>query len=549
MLDKKLFELNNINNINITKSLIKPKLINKLVNTNDLLFDDIDLKENIYKINKCITLFGKECFNITFKNPTYNLNIINKRKYIIKKLYPMQNYIKRKLIHIQEFENEILWFWNDNSQKLIYDMVYFQWFPILNTNSMFMNIINYYNIFISPSISFLTPLITIIIPLIILRIKGINLNWNIIKTIITLLLNMLSNQSSNILTKLGLNPKLALIISILVSIGMYIQGIYYTIKNSYNSYKIINTLHSRINTINKFIKEINNISIILKRILPFKYNKLPEIDLGELCIFNNKGQILSEYYKFINNKDCLIPYINYIAEIDCYINCCSLLKNDKFHFMKFGKNMKIKKIFHPWIGYDNCIKNNINLEKSALITGSNASGKSTFIKAVLLNTLLGQTFGISCSSSSSIPLFEIIHSYIRIPDKVGSESQFEAEMHRTNKYINLIKHNKKSFIVIDELFTSTNSNEGISMAYAICKNICKYTNTKSLITTHYHELSKFNNIDKYYFKIIRDENNTIKFTYKINKGISKDCIALDLLKNSNFDKNIINDAKNYLRSI
>ena len=121
-------------------------------------------------------------------------------------------------------------------------------------------------------------------------------------------------------------------------------------------------------------------------------------------------------------------------------------------------------------------------------------------------------------------------------------------MRRSLQYINTIKtldKKKFSFVIMDEIFSSTNPEEGIAGAYAIANNISKNTNNITILTTHYSYLSKLEKTGKfknYKIPINRDSNNNIEYTYKIEPGVSHQYIALELLQNKGFDKEIVSEA-------
>ena len=102
-----------------------------------------------------------------------------------------------------------------------------------------------------------------------------------------------------------------------------------------------------------------------------------------------------------------------------------------------------------------------------------------------------------------------------------------------------------SFNIMDEIFVSTNYQEGMSGAYAIIKKMCQLNKSLNIITTHFDVLADMNEVkvDKQYFDIELDENNNIKSDYKIKPGVSKKHFALKLLKKKGFDKSIIDDAE------
>ena len=123
-------------------------------------------------------------------------------------------------------------------------------------------------------------------------------------------------------------------------------------------------------------------------------------------------------------------------------------------------------------------------------------------------------------------------------------------MIRSKEYIEKVKELEKSkfsFIVLDEIFSSTNYIEGFSGAYSILKNLTKYKNTLFIVTTHYTDLNILEKdtkkrIENYKFTVDYDKDKNIIFNYILEKGVSYQYIALDLLKNNGFDENIINDA-------
>ncbi len=103
-----------------------------------------------------------------------------------------------------------------------------------------------------------------------------------------------------------------------------------------------------------------------------------------------------------------------------------------------------------------------------------------------------------------------------------------------------------TFIVMDEIFNSTNIIEGIAGAYAIAKHMALKPNLCCIISTHYVYLSKLSKHTGKFtnFKVNVDisDNGNINYPYKLCKGVSRQYIALELLKINNFNPNILEDA-------
>jgi DNA mismatch repair ATPase MutS len=162
---------------------------------------------------------------------------------------------------------------------------------------------------------------------------------------------------------------------------------------------------------------------------------------------------------------------------------------------------------------------------------------------------LGQTIGVVPAREFAFTPFTNIATYLNIPDCQGKESLFQAEMNRCYQQLQILdKAEAKgdfSFNIMDEIFVSTNYQEGMSGAYAIIKNMCKMKKCMNIITTHFDVLAGMDEVcvSKKYFDIEIDENDNIKGDYKIRNGVSKKHLALKLLKNKGFDASIINDAE------
>ena len=85
--------------------------------------------------------------------------------------------------------------------------------------------------------------------------------------------------------------------------------------------------------------------------------------------------------------------------------------------------------FHPLVG-KNTVKNNYKMRKHMLITGPNASGKTTFLKMTMINVILSQQIGYGCYKQAVLNPYDCIHSYINIPDTSDRDSLFQAEARR-----------------------------------------------------------------------------------------------------------------------
>lgn len=397
------------------------------------------------------------------------------------------------------------------------------------------------------------------------------------------------NSCFSLLSKIGITK----LIYNLFMIISYSFNIYGTLNYSYIHLKIIKLFNQKVSKVSKFVIDCQELYSNLKHVIEnedvLNSNNVECLDykscqvLKDLnandfdinhsdLLMNNKGVTLVAFKKIFNNTVPLIKYIKYIGLVDAWTSVATLHQNNsivnKWVIPDFIENNTQPEIllegFRNIMIDGSSVENNIHIgEKSAnknlMITGPNASGKSTFLKGVTECILLAQTIClVPCKKMMYTP-FSKINTYLNIPDCQGKESLFQAEMERCFKQIQDIKKLKSDefvFSIMDEIFVSTNYYEGISGAYAVSEKMAKFKNSMCIISTHFPTLSKFcekNNLyTNYHFTI--EENNVnniikIKKTYKIKKGASKQHIALKMLKEKGFDSDIIKDAHkmyNYL---
>ncbi len=204
-------------------------------------------------------------------------------------------------------------------------------------------------------------------------------------------------------------------------------------------------------------------------------------------------------------------------------------------------------MYYPkFITDKNVVTNNCNLDKNMIITGPNASGKTTTLKCTLINILLSQQIGFGCFESLELKPYDYFHCYLNIPDTSGRDSLFQAEARRCKEIIDNINENinenKRHFCIFDELYSGTNPEEAVSSAKGFMDYIVKNDNVTCLLTTHYiqlcKKLGKNKKISNFNMKTIKN-NETFKYTYQLDEGISKIKGGLKVLKDMNYPKEIL----------
>ena len=144
------------------------------------------------------------------------------------------------------------------------------------------------------------------------------------------------------------------------------------------------------------------------------------------------------------------------------------------------------------------VKNTVSLDKRLVITGPNASGKTTILKMTLLNILFSQQLGYGFyEAGTRICPYHQLHSYLNIPDTSGRDSLFQAESRRCKEILDKLTPGNDSddicrrhFCIFDELYSGTNPYEAIASAYGYIMHLTKHDNVDFMLTTHYIQLCK-----------------------------------------------------------
>lgn len=541
--------------------------------------NDNDSSKSVYhNLNHTKTIFGDHLLKHVLTTPTTDVKLLKERQKIIGKLVAddkgseIENLIRGLTLD----GKELLWYWQPLSeeQQTLHDMIYYSYpiIKLINKQKHLLSLSNFYKIYVSPTITIMTPIACLFAPVIIAKLVGLPVQMT--QLISFIIKGLFKRNLGAFFNGTSLKTKLMTLFTVGMWFFYYIYGAYQTVMSAINTNKVINLFADRVREVDHLITVVEGVKERFDRL---------GINLGvdveeELKLFRGfittscgffKGGVLVSYYKLLELKDKLIPLLNYLGVADMYNSIAVLYRkfeerDNRYSFAKYKVNakrpyMKCEGVWHSAVT-DGSVLNDIRLSKkhpNALITGPNMGGKSTFIKAVLIAAVLGQTVGlVPAGGSMEFTPYSCFNSCLRIPDSTGYVSEFEAEMHNNYKQLEMLKElEKDQFVlsIIDEIFTSTNTLEGVSAAQAICEKLCEFKNSQSIVTTHYTELTDLERSSKrkfvnYRFGVERVEGKIV-FPYKIEKGISTEYIALELLKENQFDPEIVERAKERLRSL
>ncbi|SEH53103.1 MutS domain V [Ruminococcus flavefaciens] len=246
--------------------------------------------------------------------------------------------------------------------------------------------------------------------------------------------------------------------------------------------------------------------------------------------FEGKTQDYMKIFRFVGEIDCSIAIASFRRSLEGY--CVPEINSDK--------RIEYKGLFHPLISEP--VANDLTQEKNMLLTGSNASGKSTFIKAAAINLILGQSIFTCTAEQASIPRCGVITSMAVRDDLASGESYYIREIKYLKRMTEAAKDGRLLFFAIDEILKGTNTKERIAASKAILRYFDR-ANCMLMVATHDIELAEAfeGRYENYYFCEKLDEEDVV-FDYMIHKGICRSSNAIKLLSVIGFPEEIINDA-------
>ena len=451
----------------------------------------------------------------------------------------------------------------------------------LNHSSEFLQTLSIINI-MSPLFSLLVPILFLAFPFVLLRLRGVEISFE-------QYVDTLKEISKHHFIGKALNVQFTLegILYFGMTAGLYLLQTYQNVVSCYRYYTNISkmndhlvymkeylqlsihrmktfvSLHSAKPTyrlfctdLQKHIMQLQQILNTLENITPFSHS---------LNKISNIGHMLCCYYQLHENanyEDSIRYSVGFNAYMDNMNGIYSNIQNGylgKAVFSQDGEPVFERQYYpsHIQLEYsrntrDKCVKNNCDLSQNIIITGVNASGKTTFLKTTAINILVSQQFGVGFYSACSMRPFTHIHSYLNIPDTSERDSLFQAESRRCKEIIDIIENTKEDkvsrhFVIFDELYSGTNPVEATKSATSLLKYLSKFENVRFILTTHYvsvcKKFKKSQAVCNYKMNVKVSESGQITYLYTIKKGISKIQGGVEILKMMNYPEEILNDIR------
>ena len=248
------------------------------------------------------------------------------------------------------------------------------------------------------------------------------------------------------------------------------------------------------------------------------FNGLFNID-SILCILYSRWQ--NKYSSGIRN------IVDKCADMEVYLSLSTMkFINDDSIIPEISDKFEFKNLRHPLI--KDCVGNDFKFDGMNIITGSNMSGKTTFMRTVGISYILFKAGGYVIASSFSAGIYKLFTSMKVVDDTNSGISTFYAEILRIKAIIEYKEKKLPMLVLIDEIFKGTNTLDRVKGATKVIDEL-NQDYILSIITTHDFELCDTQGVKNYYFMETYNEGE-ICFDYKIRDGRSKTTNAIYLLK-------------------
>lgn len=203
--------------------------------------------------------------------------------------------------------------------------------------------------------------------------------------------------------------------------------------------------------------------------------------------------------------------------------------------------LRTENVYHPMI--DEPVKNSISVERGVLLTGSNASGKSTFLKTIAINALLAQTIHTVLADSWKSNFCQIYSSMALRDDLMSQESYYIVEIKSLKRILDHMEDEMPLLCFVDEVLRGTNTVERIAASAQILRGMDR-ENVMCFAATHDIELTYM--LEKQYENFHFQEEvkeNDILFNYCLYEGRATSRNAIRLLSIIGYDTEIIEAAE------
>ncbi|QPC46429.1 DNA mismatch repair protein MutS [Mangrovibacillus cuniculi] len=294
----------------------------------------------------------------------------------------------------------------------------------------------------------------------------------------------------------------------------------------------------------------------------------PELKEKESVILSAQEKSIDlEYHLFVEIREQVKEFIPRLQQLAKTVSTLDVLQcfatvAEKYHYVKptftSDGSLMIKEGRHPVVekvmNSQNYVPNDCKLHDGRsmyLITGPNMSGKSTYMRQIALISILAQMGSYVPAQEAQLPIFDQVFTRIGAADDlVSGQSTFMVEMLEARNAI--VHATKDSLILFDEIGRGTSTYDGMALAQAMMEHIHEHIGSKTLFSTHYHELTALENelhgLKNVHVRATEHEGKVV-FLHSVRDGAADKSYGIHVAELAELPKSLIKRAEEILHSL
>ncbi len=471
------------------------------------LLEDAEL-ERIPNTLQIQTHAGKEAYMSMIRHISTNVSLLQKKANLI---YALRNHGDKSITddfrQLESLES-LLQPSNtpsfDTVQDAVKGQIYFTSGPLLFLNMIpwIIRIFTFLKIYIAPISALFVPLVMMIMPYYMLHYMfNTPISWEDYQALMKRLV-------------LGISPNepwtLKHIVQAIWTVGSIGQSMFQPFFQAYHTYKLNNVYVEKGEAFQKYVS-------ILRGLL----TKVEQCGGRKIYL----PPVSSDVYvaaSVLEHEPNLVSYYTRIAgSLEVYWAISQNLSWSPVQW-KQGVGLRIQGVADHCINPEKAVFSNLTLPGHAILTGPNRGGKSSNLRGILQAVIFGQIFGMAPVKYISYQPYDWIYTRLKTKDSPGNQSLFEKEAYAVGQILEQARNpSKRGFVLVDELFHSTNPPDAEISAKVFLQQFWKHTHINSIVSTHIFSLVKESPSFVKFLCCQAEESSSgqIVYSYRLSPGV------------------------------
>jgi hypothetical protein len=454
------------------------------------------------------TTSGKESYNSMIQHISTNVSLLQKKAAFIYALRKNgDSSITSDFSKLAELEKEITPSSKSESEHVkdaVEGQIYFtsEYLSFLNMIPWVIRIFTFLKIYIAPISALFVPVVMMIMPYFMLHYMfNTPISWEDYQALMKRLV-------------LGISPNepwtLKHIVQAIWTVGSIGQSMFQPFFQAYHTYKLDNVYKHKGQALQTYVRILTN---LVTKVNTYGARKIYIPPVSEDVYV--AASLLEHHPKLIGY------YMAIAGSLEVY---WAISQNTAWNPVswKVGKGLVIQGVSDICISPEKAIHSHIELAGHAILTGPNRGGKSSNLRGILQAVILGQIFGMAPVKYISYQPYDWIFTRLKTKDSPGKQSLFEKEVHAVGQILRYAKDpSRRGFVLIDELFHSTNPPDAEISAKVFLEQCWKHSHVQSIVSTHIFSLVKDSPSFVKFLCCHAEESSSgqIIYSYRLSPGV------------------------------